>query len=122
MKHAVIAVMVVALAAAFACKGETTVEMKCGQSAKDLKIAVGSSFIAKCPANCTTGSVWGIDTYTEDSAVCAAAIHAGVLKAEGGMVRVLMKPGLKEYKGAEKNGVKSNTWGSFDKSFVLEKK
>jgi hypothetical protein len=122
MKRVIMVVALLAVAAVFSCKGETTVDLKCGQNAKELNIAVGSSFIGKCPANCTSGSVWGTDTYTADSSVCAAAVHAGLLKIEGGTVLVSMKPGLKEYKGSEKNGIKSGPWGSFEKSFVLEKK
>src|SRR5213079_554523 len=37
----------------------------------------------------TTGTVWGTEVYTDDSALAAAAVHAGLLKSgERGVIKV----------------------------------
>ena len=38
-----------------------------------------------CPAigNAAMGAVWGTDIYTDDSAICAAAVHAGAITTDG---------------------------------------
>lgn len=45
-----------------------------------------------CPENCldSTGNVYGTDEYTEDSALCLAAIHAGVITNSGGDVQIMV--------------------------------
>jgi len=45
-----------------------------------------------CPENCldSTGNVYGTDEYTEDSALCLAAIHAGVITNSGGDVKIMV--------------------------------
>ncbi|HOT45887.1 MAG TPA: LCCL domain-containing protein [Spirochaetota bacterium] len=71
----------------------------------------GATFTVSCPANCAGGVVRGTDTYTTDSSVCMAAIHAGVIaKDTGGNVKVLVVKGLDKYAGSERNGVKSDGW------------
>lgn len=65
------------------------------------------------------GSVWGSDMYTSDSSVCASALHAGAVKADGGKVKARSTQGCKAYKGSERNGVKTSDWGSFELSFYF---
>ena len=79
------------------------------------------SFTVTCPADCSWGSVWGTDTYTADSSICVAAIHAGVLDKSGGKVKVATQAGLQEHKGSERNGVTSSDWGSYDRSYTVAK-
>ncbi len=94
---------------------------RCKASAKDMGAAVGETFTYNCPGGCEGGSLWGSDTYTADSSICAAARHAGVIGPKGGRVRVTVKPGLSSYEGSERNGVKSGKWGAFEKSVVVSK-
>ena len=62
----------------------------------------------------TTGTVWGDGVYTSDSALSAAAVHAGMLEpGESGIVTVEMVEGLAAYEGAERNGVTSRSYGSW---------
>jgi hypothetical protein len=75
---------------------------------------------ALCPAACT-GSVWGSDTYTTDSSICVAAVHAGATDVGGGYVKVTTTAGQQSYKGTTKNGVTTSDWGPFDKSFTVAK-
>jgi hypothetical protein len=113
-------IFILTLFAAVACK-KTITSVTCDQNAKSISEEVGKSFIIKCPASCNMGTVWGTDAYTTDSSLCMAAIHAGVIKAEGGDVKVTIKAGMGEYKGSDRNGVKSGAWGSYNTSFIVEK-
>lgn len=73
-----------------------------------------------CPANGTIGSVWGTDTYTSDSSVCSAAVHAGIITvAEGGTVMIEITEGMDSYLGTTANGVKSESWAQWDASFTF---
>src|SRR5436190_16475510 len=74
-----------------------------------------------CPANGTSGSVWGTDTYTLDSSICTAAAHAGKITLEtGGPVTIEMRPGQSSYKGSTRNGITSKDYEKYDSSFVLK--
>lgn len=64
------------------------------------------------------GSVWGTSVYTDDSSVCAAALHAGVISdTKGGSVTVEMLPGRPAYSGTTSHGVISQSWGAWSCSF-----
>ena len=79
-----------------------------------------SQLECECPAAKTnTGSVWGSGTYTTDSSVCRAAVHAGAIGSAGGKVTAKSAKGCGKYSGSEKNGVKTSDWGSFDTSFYF---
>jgi hypothetical protein len=68
------------------------------------------------------GIVWGTDLYTTDSAVAAAAVHAGVLKiGQTGVIKVTILPGQLSYAGTERNGITTNVWGGYHQSFKVEK-
>ena len=74
-----------------------------------------------CPDGVTTESVWGSGPYTNDSSICTAAIHAGVLSSRGGTVRVLAAPGLQSYRGSEWNGVSTMDYGPWSGSIVFDR-
>jgi TIR domain-containing protein/LCCL domain-containing protein len=73
------------------------------------------------PFSCTCGSgaasssgaVWGTDLYTDDSALCLAAVHAGAIGPEGGLVTVQRSEGRPLYVGTARNGVTSHDFGSY---------
>lgn len=78
--------------------------------------------VVKCEcANGGSGSVWGSGTYTTDSNICRAAVHAGVIDDEGGMVEAKAVDGCSKYVGDEKNGVTTSKWGSYSMSFIFPK-
>jgi hypothetical protein len=89
--------------------------LTCTSTPKDHAIARDARFT--CPAGCTSVSVWGTDLYTDDSSICGAAVHVGVIGAGGGNVRVIMDAGAQSYKGSVRNGVTSNNWGAWTRSF-----
>jgi hypothetical protein len=73
-----------------------------------------------CPAGGTFGSVWGTDTYTDDSSVCTAAVNAGVLNPNvGGTVIIEIRPGLKAYVGSTRHGVTTRSYGAWVGSYVF---
>jgi len=64
-----------------------------------------------CGSDATaTGSVWGDEVYTDDSAICRSALHAGAIGTNGGMVRVVEAPGQDNYPAVTRNSVASSAW------------
>jgi len=63
--------------------------------------------------------VWGTNTYSDDSLVCSAAVHAGAIPLEGGETTVQIAAGLPAYVGSASNGVTSSDWGSWARSFTF---
>ncbi|KAM3599721.1 uncharacterized protein V6R79_010309 [Siganus canaliculatus] len=76
-----------------------------------------------CPSGCAHASytVYGTTEYRGDSNICAAAIHAGVVRHSGGGDVTLMKTaGLDFYAGSTRNGITSRQYdGHFDTSFTF---
>jgi hypothetical protein len=82
---------------------------------------VGKTLKFSCPGGGKENTVWGTDTYTLDSSICTAAVHAGKIQLEtGGPVTLEMRPGESSYKGSERNGIKTNDYGQYASSFVLK--
>ncbi len=78
----------------------------------DLKadVEAGRRYSYKCPAKGTPGQVVGTDIYLADeSAICAAAVHAGAITVEdGGEVTIeVQKRADVKFEGSERNGIKS---------------
>ncbi len=82
---------------------------------------IGLQVIGVCPAGSTGDftTVWGTDTYTDDSSLCTAAVHAGVITLAGGSIHVEAVAGLDAYEGSLRNGVESLDYGSWGRSFVF---
>src|SRR5690606_11955790 len=64
-------------------------------------------------------SVWGTDVYTDDSNVCLAALHSGLLDEKGGTVTVAPMDGCTSYTGSNRNGVVTKDYGNWQRSFVF---
>jgi hypothetical protein len=81
---------------------------------------VGDQFLFQCPPGGRDSGIYGTDTYTDDSFVCVAAVHAGLITIPaGGVVTIELTPGLESYAGSVRNGVESSSWGSWPRSFVF---
>lgn len=64
------------------------------------------------------GSVWGTDTYTDDSDLRVAAVHAGVVQnGETKLVQIQMLPGQASYAGSSRNSVSTSSYGSWNGSY-----
>ncbi len=91
-------------------------------NAKAYKGQNGTRVTLQCSANGTLGSVYGTGTYTDDSSVCTAAVHVGLITvAKGGTVVIQIAAGQASYKGSTANGVTSSDYGSWDGSFLFPK-
>lgn len=117
MKRFILAAVVFGMAGV----AQAAVNVSCGDSVNGLNKKNAKAFSVVCPVNCKMGSVWGSDVYTTDSAICVAAVHAGVIGADGGPVKVKLTAGKASYAGTVRNGVTSNQWATFDKSFTVSK-
>jgi hypothetical protein len=102
-------------------KGEEATPILWNTSTSILKFEPGKTWKFKCPAAGSTNTVWGTDVYTGDSSICTAAVHAGVITFDrGGEVAVELRPGQSSYKGTTRNGVTSNGYGEYARSFVVK--
>lgn len=82
---------------------------------------IGKTLKFKVTGN-TNGSVWGTDVYTSDSALAAAAVHAGVLKnGQTGTVRVTIVAPPPTFAGTTRNGVTSAGYGPFQGAFKIDR-
>jgi hypothetical protein len=66
-----------------------------------------------------TGNVWGSNPYTSDSVICLGALHSGHITKEGGLFIVKKGGALDNYIGSIKNGVSTQTYGSFDHMLIM---
>lgn len=76
-----------------------------------------------CPAGGAgkESTVWGTDTYTHDSSICTAAVHAGKIQLEsGGPVTIEIRSGEPSYKGSLRNGIKTHDYGKVGSGFVVK--
>lgn len=81
-------------------------------------------YVFSCPANPAlrdrSHPVWGSGPYTDDSSVCRAGVHAGVITYDrGGRVTVELLPGQNSYRGSTRNGVETQDYGSWGNSFAV---
>lgn len=89
-------------------------------TASGFKGEAGQTYKFRCPEQGTEHTVYGSDVYTQDSSICTAAVHAGIITlAQGGIVTLEYRPGRQIYGSTIRNGIKSNTWGEYPRSFVV---
>ena len=80
----------------------------------------GQQFEFECPPGGEYDTIWGTDVYTDDSSVCTAAVHAGVITLEDpGTVTIEIRPGEDSYEESERNGVTSQPYPAWGGSFVV---
>ncbi|MEO0974301.1 MAG: LCCL domain-containing protein, partial [Pseudomonadota bacterium] len=82
----------------------------------------GHSATCSCSAAMTQGGqVWGSGPYTDDSNLCRAAVHAGVIPATGGAVAFEVVSGLPAYQGSVRHGVTSSSYGTWPGAVVVRR-
>jgi hypothetical protein len=81
----------------------------------------GRRFAFECaPPAPPIAFVYGTDVYTDDSSICFAGVHAGVItREEGGYVVIEIQPGRETYEGTERNGIRSQDFASYSGSFTV---
>ena len=67
------------------------------------------------------GMVWGTGTYTGDSVLAAAAVHAGTVDVgETSIVKVTVMAPLAQFQGSLRNGVTTHDFGRFGTAYKVE--
>lgn len=103
----------------------------CAQSALGLSPGESASGLANVPNRryrfvCAaiaepSNNIWGTDDYADDSDICSAAIHAGVLQRnEVGMVTIVTGSGASSFRGSEQNKVTSASYPNGDANFRFD--
>ncbi|MEM7757232.1 MAG: LCCL domain-containing protein [Cyanobacteria bacterium P01_A01_bin.40] len=104
---------------------ETVYEIGWESSVSDFGLAEYPNLNKQFTFNCTPAPakfnsyVWGTDNYTPRSDVCPAAIHAGVLTRDGGLVTIQLNAGQQLYASTERNGINSHNNSSTEYSFFF---
>jgi hypothetical protein len=102
-------------------EAEEQIPVRWNSSASMVSPEIGKTYKFKCPPAGKESSVWGTDVYTADSSICNAAVHAGKLtKDDGGSVTIEVRPGEPSYKGTTRNGIRTNDYGAYGRSFVVK--
>ena len=100
--------------------GLTPVSVYWNTNASGIVRNVGDTAVVDCPPNGTADTVWGTDVYTDDSSICNAAVHVGLISfRQGGRVTIQKRPGQDSYSGSRRNGVDSQVYGRWGGSFVF---
>src|SRR4029077_8606551 len=82
---------------------------------------LATPFVCRCTAEATaSGAVWGTDIYTDDAPMCRAALHAGVITSQGGLITAIRSGGRPLYVGSTRNGIASNDYGAFPSSIEFK--
>lgn len=88
------------------------------ETANSLRLKVGDKRPVNCSGNGTIASVWGTGTYTADSSICTAAVHAGLIdQTKGGDVTIEVVAGTATYEGSTAHGVTTSSYGAYDPAF-----
>ena len=85
----------------------------------DLCDPVGATYYFRV-RGITEGPLWGTDIYTGDSSLAAAAVHAGLVKAEEtAIVKVTVVAPPQSYQGSVRCGVTSHDFGRYGTAYRL---
>jgi hypothetical protein len=97
-----------------------SVDADWARGAQEFRDRVGERFGFTCPQDGFAHTVWGTDTYTDDSSVCTAAVHAGEIDFEqGGTVVIEMQDGQDSYTGSQRNDVTTLDYGQWPGGFTF---
>ena len=83
---------------------------------------VGQQITLRCPpapANLKPGLVFGTDRYEFSTRVAVAALHAGAISKDGGLITIQIDPGVESFVGSIRNGVETKSKGGSDRSLTF---
>lgn len=90
------------------------------KNATDISNNTGAEYLFFCPQAPAGGlrAIYGDYTYTTDSSICVAAVHAGLItRGLGGNVRFRIKGAQNLFFNAVRNGIESNSYSSYPTSY-----
>ncbi|HSR98434.1 MAG TPA: LCCL domain-containing protein [Kofleriaceae bacterium] len=97
------------------------IDAGCTFSAQQIKAEPGSLHQVSCPAGCDKDDyLWGTDTYSSESHICASAIHAGVIPQRGGVFTLQLGGAKPAFRGSKRNGIESRDGGESRGSFRFQ--
>ena len=100
--------------------GQFIANTKAPQTVNQLQADVGDFFYLEI-TGATRGAVWGTEVYTADSMLGMAAVHANILEVgQTALVKVTVLAGQDRYEGSVRNGVTSQAFGIFPRSFRID--
>lgn len=67
------------------------------------------------------GTVWGTGPYTDDSKICRAAVHAGVISSTGGHIEIQAVKVQPSYQGSSRNGIQTTKYGPWKGSIIVRR-
>ncbi|MGB3495907.1 MAG: LCCL domain-containing protein [Elainellaceae cyanobacterium] len=80
----------------------------------------GDDVTLYCPANGAPQQIWGSDVYSDNSSICTAAVHAGLITVEeGGAIAIRILPGQSTYAGSSQNDITSSSIDQWTGSFTF---
>jgi len=83
---------------------------------------IGKTFTYKVTGNMAGGAVYGTDTYTLDSSLAMAAVHASVVKnGQTGVLRVKIVDSPASFTSSTRNGITSHAWGPYPAAYKIIK-
>jgi hypothetical protein len=98
----------------------TTITANSTTDAMSYRNMVGQTVTVYCPANLSQSQIWGTDTYSDDSAICTAAVHAGKINfATGGTVYIVIGSSQNTFTATYRNGVTSTYYGYWPGSYTF---
>jgi hypothetical protein len=87
---------------------------------QELRGRDGEQFTYRCASDGEPATIWGVETYTDDSSICTAAVQLGLITFDdGGDVTIEIAPGLDGYEGGVANEVESLPYGGWGGSFTF---
>src|SRR4029078_3993818 len=88
------------------------IDAGCTFKAEQIKGEPGTLHQVSCPAGCDKDDfLWGTDTYSAESHICASAIHAGAMPHRGGVFTLQLGGQKPAFRGSERNGIGSRDGG-----------
>lgn len=102
-------------------KAKKVAMVTCETTGSDPQFAgpVSTKFTVNCPKACAGIPlvVFGSGLYSDDSSICQAALHNGLIADSGGEVIIEIQEGKNKYKAENENGLGSAEKGEYMRSF-----
>lgn len=122
MQRLILACLLGACAQAAPAQQQSSIALTEAESASGFSRQIGRRLRFICPAIATPNTeVWGTDVYANQSVVCTAAIHAGVLPmGQAGIVSIVIGEGG-PFAGSERHDVRTRDYGNRDYSYTFDR-